>query len=335
MKHRNSLRMTPWFGLLLLIAACSRQPESPAVSTGPFAVRDFNPMTNWRIDSSGKENGVPNGKKLLYLDYPGPRESGFLIPSGRQTEDGLFHLEFFIKNTGDEPAQYAYKIFYQNESYKFPERDPDDTLRMHPYAWENFYGSWEEVTTTFVATDEIPADGDFHRVTGRFRIVGNPRDEQRYYSNGQNDRWKRNPRVGEYSFMLVVTTKETADTNGIPPFIQNISLMHDSAFINPFYYFKYGEGATLPHTIVSYDPHALKVVAKPDPGAGIYINPWYYPADKYGKSFTANCGNSQALYQKAAFEQFVFHELAGHNKGDHQFIQTKQALDIHGGDPNS
>lgn len=291
--------------LVVMASGCSREAESPGVTTGQFAIRDFNPMINWTVDSSGKESRDASGRKLLYLDYMAPRESGFLIPSLRQTDDGVFHMEFYLKNASQASQQFAYKIYYQNESYKFPERDPDDSTRVHPFAWENFYGSWEDVQKTFVLTEEIPADGKFHRVTDRFRIVGNPRDEQRYYSNGQNDRWKRNPRTGDYSFLLVVTLPALIDSNRIPPCIQNISLMNDSSFLNPYFYFLYGDGAKLPQTLVNISPFTLKVVAKPDPGAGIFINPWYYPADTYGKFFTRNCGNNPGIYKKAAFEQFV------------------------------
>jgi len=291
--------------LAFLLVACSRSPENHAISSGEFAVRDFNPMVNWKTDVDGKESSAATGNRILHLDYMAPRETGFLIPAPGQTPDGLFHMEFYLKNTGTESKKFAYKIYYQNESYKFPEADPADTLKEHPYAWENFYGSWDDTGKTFIITEEIPADGEFHKVTDAFRIVGNPRNEQRYFENGQNDRWKRNPRTGEYSFLLVVTTPATIDSNAIPPWIRDISLMHDSAFVNPYFFFLDGEGARLTNTLINRYPYTLKVIAKPDPGAGIYINPWYYPADKYGRCFTANCGNDEAIYGKAAFEQFV------------------------------
>lgn len=296
-----------WTIILLvgLSTACSRKTESPEAVSGEFAIRDFNPMANWKTDTTGRENSTAEGKRILYLDYMAPRMTGFLIPSPRQTEDGMFQMEFFVKNTGQTPTKFAYKIYYQNESYKFPERDPADSLRLNPLAWENFYGSWEDVKKRFAVTGEIPPDGEFHKVTDRFRIVGNPREEQRYFSNGQNDRWKRNPRTGEYGFLLVVTTPDLIDSNRIPSHIQDISLMNDSTFVNPYFYFLYGEGAKLPNTVINTFPFTLKVIAKPDPGAGIYINPWYYPADKYGKGFTSNCDNSDEIYKKAAFEQFV------------------------------
>ncbi len=297
-----------WFGLacLALTTACSPSPESPEVVSGRFAVKEFNPLVNWKIDSAGRETRKAFTDKLLYLDYTTPRGTGFLIPSPDQTEDGLFEMEFYIKNTGSSPQKFAYKIYYQNESYKFPERDPTDSTRLNDFAWEIFYGSWENVNRTFAVTAEIPADGKFHRVTDRFRITGNPRDEKRYYDNGSNDRWKRNPRVGNYSFMLAVTMPEHVESNEMPDYIRNISLLKDSiSFVNPYFYFLYGEGRDLSNTIVNRFPYLLKVVAKPDPGAGIYINPYYYPKEKYGKTFTGNCGNNAQIYDRAAFEQFM------------------------------
>lgn len=296
-----------WFGALVMVTAlaCSRESDNPETVSEEFAVRDFNPLANWTLDSTGQSSGKAANKRIIYLDYVTPRESGFMIPTKNQTGDGMFHLEFSIKNTGKDPQKFAYKIYYQNESYKFPERDPADTARVHPYAWENFYGSWENVQQGFLVTEEIPVDGEFHKVSGSFRIVGNPRDEQRYFSEGRNDRWKRNPRVGEYSFLLVVARQEMIDSNKIPSYVQNISLMHDTLFVNPYFYFLYGEGATLPQTIASVSPFRLKVIAKPDPGAGIYINPYHYPEEKYANFFTVSCGNDPAIYRKAAFEQFV------------------------------
>jgi len=292
--------------LLTLLLSCTSPPESPEVVSDSFVVKDFNPLVNWKTGLDGKETGDLLTGKLLYLDYVPPRESGFLIPSLRQTEDGLFHMEFQIRNTCPSPIKYAYKIFYQNESYKFPEKDEKDSTQINAYACENFYGSWEEVDKTFAYTSEIPPDGNFHLVTDKFRIVGNPRAEHRYFSENHNDRWKRNPRVGEYSFMLVVTVPENLDTNAIPDYIRNISLLKDSSyFMNPYFFFLYGDGSRLSNMIADIFPHTLKVMAKPNPGNGIYINPWYYPESEYGKFFTNNCGQNPEAHRKAAFEQFV------------------------------
>jgi hypothetical protein len=141
-------------------------------------------------------------------------------------------------------------------------------------------------------------------ITDHFRIVGNPRNEQRYYADGKNDRWKRNPRVGNYNFLLVVTTAENLSYDRIPKGVQNISIVENSSFINPWFYFLYGDGRKMKNTIVQRSPNYLKVIAKPDPGAGIYIaNPIFDPshAKKY---YCKTCGNDPALYRSAPFEQF-------------------------------
>ena len=59
-----------------------------------------------------------------------------------------------------------YKIYYQNESYKF-----NDTSS---FSNENFYGSWENTDIEF---KEIIDDTTIFE----FNIVGNPRNEEKYY----------------------------------------------------------------------------------------------------------------------------------------------------------
>ncbi|MEI7663668.1 MAG: hypothetical protein WCK34_15785 [Bacteroidota bacterium] len=280
--------LLPW-----LIISCGQSTKSLSVVTGQFMVKDFNPTTNWKQGET------------LFLDYSGAISSGFVIPSIRQVKDGFFTMQFDLKNTGTTPQKYFYKIYYQDESYKFPERDPADSTRQHPDAWENFYGSWEEVSKTFAETEIIPADNDFHSVENRFRIVGNPRDEQRYYEDKRNDRWKRNPRVGKYSFMLVVTTIENMQQKSIPENVQNIGLKSETGFVNPFFYFLYGAGRSLKNTAVQAAPQMLTVAARPDPGAGIYINPNAYSKEITDKSKTNSCGQDSSVYRTADFEQFV------------------------------
>jgi hypothetical protein len=303
----SRLRATLLFAVTasLILTACSRPARLPEVVTGNFVVKDFNPISNWNTDTTGQAVKDQNHGRMILLDYTDALEQGFFIPTARQTPDGFFELLFHLKNTSGKPLKFFYKIYYQNESYKFPEKDPADSTKINPLCQENFYGSWEEEGTTFKEAGEIPADGEFHPVTGKFRIAGNPRNDQRYFSNGANDRWKRNPRVGEYSFLLVVTTEENIRGKAIPEYIGNIGLRYNGMFVNPYYYFLYGEGAGLTNTVVSLFPYRLKVIAKPDPGAGIYINPDVFNKETYGKFFTARCGQAPELAKKAQFQQFI------------------------------
>jgi hypothetical protein len=291
--------------LLFVAAACSHETKSPEVAADTFTVADFIPWTNLKTDSAGNESHHMLVNKTLFLDYTDAIEKGFVVPSIRQTADGFFDMEFRIRNTGASPSTFLYKIYYQNESYKFPERDTADTTLVHPLAWENFYGSWEEVERTFAETPVIPADNEFHVITDRFRIVGNPRNEQRYYSGGKNDRWKRNPRVGKYSFMLVVTAPENVQKQTIPAYIANIGQAFNNTFVNPYFYFLYADGSRMKNTVVSLFPYRLNVIATPDPGSGIYLSPNHYNREAHGKFFLENCGQDSSLYKGAQFQQFV------------------------------
>jgi hypothetical protein len=277
-----------------LFISCGQAIKSEEVASEQFVVKDFNPTANWKTDQP------------LYLDYADAITRGFIIPTARQVEGGFFKLGFMLKNTGTAPQNFCFKIYYQNESYKFPERDLADSTRQHPDAWENFYGSWEEVSTTFAETGIIAADGDFHAIERSFRIVGNPRNEQRYYTGNQNDRWKRNPRVGNYSFMLVVTEEINVKQNIIPQYIQNVGMQHEARFVNPWFYFLYGAGPSLKNTIVQRSSKLLKVIAIPDPGAGIYISPGAFSKEDVDKLKVSHCGQDSMLYRTAAFDQF-FH----------------------------
>jgi len=286
------------------LISCSNAPRSIETVSEQFIVRDFIPMANWHIDSSGNETHIEHSCKFIVLDYSNAIDEGFIIPTLNQIKEGQFEFSFSIKNISKIPQKFCYKIFYQNESYKFPETDEFDTLKQNIYAWENFYGSWENVGNTFKETDEIPADNNFHPITDHFRIVGNPRNEQRYYSNEKNDRWKRNPRVGSYSFLLVVTTADNIKGNKIPKGIQNISVVENGSFIHPYFYFLHGDGKKLKNIIVQKSPDFLRVIAKPDLGAGIYIHNEIFDPEHATKYYCKTCGKDSSLYHLAAFEQF-------------------------------
>jgi hypothetical protein len=304
-RHSKLYLLLLFLPALFLLSNCAGRPANEEAASDQFVVRDFIPLTNWNLDTNGNTTNRQDIQKSIFLDYSDAYRKGFMIPTDNQVEGGEFVFSFTLKNTGPRPQKFDYKIFYQNESYKFPERDGTDNTKQNLYAWENFYGSWEDVKNTFAETQEIPADNEFHKVTGKFRIVGNPRDEKRYYSGNTNDRWKRNPRVGKYSFMIVVTSPENIQKNLIPEYIRDISAVSENGFINPYFYFCYGPGKKLPNTVSVVSPSLLKVIAKPDPGAGIYINPKFFSAEKDNKYFCKTCGMDSGLYRSSPFEQFI------------------------------
>jgi hypothetical protein len=291
--------------MILVMCGCSKSPAPPEVFAGAFSVRDFRPLANWHRDTNDRENNSDSNLKGISLDFTNAVQTGFIIPTVRQVEGGEFIFEFSIKNTGKVPLVFFYKIYYQNETYKFPETESGDSLRQSIYAWENFYGSWEESGKTFAETPLIPADNEYHKISDRFRIIGNPRNEKRYFAGEINERWKRNPRVGKYSFMLVVTAKENVTGGKLPDYVMDITRMHNGSYINPWFYFLYGEGKNIDNTLVIESPCELKVVVRPDPGAGIYVNTLFFKAEKDGKYFCKTCGQDSSLYRNAAFEQFI------------------------------
>jgi len=314
-RHKYIYLLVPLLYLMLILNGCGRSAKSVEIITDQFIIKGFNPLSNWHYDLNGNKTRNALTDKSISLDYTEAKEKGFIIPTFRQVDGGLFIFEFQIKNTGITPQKFFYKIYYQNESYKFTERDEIDSTKQNENCWENFYGSWEEVTRSFIETEIIPPDNSFHNITDNFRILGNPRDEKLYYVNGHNDRWKRNPRVGDYSFLLVVTSQENILKNKLPEYIQNISLKKDLTFVNPFFYFQFGEGRGMKNTLVQRFPFILKVIARPDPGAGIYINPVNFPNEVNFRT-VRQCGMDSSLYRTAPFEQFI-HYIDPSTKMDH------------------
>jgi hypothetical protein len=288
-----------------LFSSCSAPDRSAEIKSDLFVISDFIPLSNWHFDSANQLRKGNLINKSICLDHSGSIDSGFIIPTINQVKEGQFEFEFSIMNTSPSARSFFYKIYYQNESYKFPEWDESDSTRQNFYAGENFYGSWEDLSRTFAETGEIPADKIFHKITDKFRIVGNPRNEKRFFSASENDRWKRNPRVGNYSFLLVITTEDNIKQRKIPEYIQDIGLEHNGSFQNPYFYFLYGEGKTLKNTVALKFPCHLKVICKPDPGAGIYVKPLFFKPETSGKYFCKTCGQDPNLYRNAPFEQFI------------------------------
>ena len=274
----------------------------------------FRPMTNF---GCGRTVNID-------MDLESAVTDGVCIPSVRQTQegDGLLHFRFIAPRKG-----MYYKIYYQNESYKFP-----DTSAL---SGENFYGSWEDVTVGFKPVESW-------LVRDALRIVGNPRDERVYYGSDNteewntkvsiennvqnirndkewynsvvekavknhisvtdqlfidamwmtneglgknlvNQRWKRNPRAGKYSFMLVLCDEEGLAE--IPDYIQFIGQSDENGcLVNPFGWY---ETHPSKHIKVIQSGRMLKTRAVLDARQGL----------NYGDVQTPN----------ALFEQFFSH----------------------------
>ena len=292
----------------------------------------FRPMSNF-----GHRRTV-----VLDMDMENAVLEGITLPSVNQCELGAFEFRFF---TLSKKYKY-YKIYYQNESYKF-----DDTSDL---ANENFYGSWEDVSIGFKPVEH-------HRNKDMFRIVGNPRDEKKYYGadlsqnsyseeniqkvitainnvpewyasivekaerNGcsveeqlykdalwiindnknqgheVNHRWKRNPRVGEYSFILVLCDEQ--GLSEIPDYVQFIGQTDENGqFVNPYGWFEQHRSK---HIKVIRSKRKLKTRAVIAVNRGIFIDEGNVHKLNYQLDTTScNCGKDDSLYRNALYEQF-------------------------------
>jgi hypothetical protein len=61
-------------------------------------------------------------------------------------------------------------------------------MKYNPQSSDNFYGSWENCKDEFHRTGMIPPDDAFHLVTDSFRIVGNPREEEKFFGADLSNR---------------------------------------------------------------------------------------------------------------------------------------------------
>ena len=312
--------------LLAIIISCSDKTSKLG----------FDPISNFNS---------ANDTVLLDMDLEDVVLNGIVLPSVRQTSDEGFKFSFDMPSLDGE--KLFYKIYYQNETYKFPEGDS--------LSGENFYGSWEDVSVGFKEINGEEKVDDF------FRIVGNPRDEKIYYGsdisentasyeniqkvaksikqqpewfasivdkaekNGfsvekqlfldaqwvlandrhadgdVNHRWKRNPRVGCYSFMLVVCNEKGLAQ--IPEYIKNIGATGENGkFVNPFEWFANNKS---PDILVEKSKKVLKTRAVITPKDGIFVDELNIRTPEYTMENSCDeCGSNDSLYQKALFQQF-------------------------------
>lgn len=278
----NAARLLP-IAALLVVLGCGEQQRAPVVY-----VSDLRMLTNWPADS--------DGVRRLSLDYRGAKWDGFSIPSAWQLPDGRFAFQFRVKDPEGTGRAFRYKLYWRNETYKFPEADADGA--QHPNAQENFYGSWNNAGEGFRLTAPAAAP-DGVVVTDTFNIRGDPRDEPAIRENGKPARWGRNPRVGEYSFLLVVLPDDAA--SALPTTVTDIRTLQDSSYVEPYWYFLSGPGAHLPDVQVLLAPERLHVSAHPDLRTGVYV-----PNDTLSKAaFCPTCGQGDVLQNNAPFEQFI------------------------------
>ena len=138
--RKNLLKYSLFIVLSCLLASCK---------DGSY-IETFDPMNNYPQSDTVK----------LDMQLDNSVFEGIVLPA----KDKYFDFSAKIKQ--EKGKQLFYKIYYQNESYKFDEERAE--------ANENFYGSWQQTEIGFkqVSSSEI---------RDSFQIVGNPRNEKMYY----------------------------------------------------------------------------------------------------------------------------------------------------------
>jgi len=343
--------------VLLLFACKEKKQRTEEIHANVVEMEVYTPVDKLDYGRLYLDN---YDKDDIYLDYDGAMLKGFIIPSASQTESGVFEFSFSVTNRTDKSTKYFYKIYYQNERYKFQEISSDGNYNV--LSAENFYGSYEDVSTGFKSTPEL-LPNEMITIHDSLRIVGNPRAEEKYFGSPsryfstipeqqiknkaneirnnpewfkmiekkaknrgvdtetqllldaeyiidygrkqgkENNRWKRNPRVGNYTFMVVMVPE--ASLHAIPEYISHINLQKDGLFINPFYYFRYGEGLKIDHIAFAKTRRMLHVKNKVPVTSGV----WVPSANIYGEPFDTSyyselLNNSEKLYYKAAFKLY-------------------------------
>lgn len=328
-------------GLLLVlfftIASCDEGQKTS------FTIKSFDPFVNLQSE-------ITNDTIPLKVDLSDAVIKGIRIPTVNQSPDGKFHFKFKLTNKNDKKRKYFYKIYYHNESYKHEVTKKTMTKpKYNREAAENFYGSWKDVSVGFKETASIGSEKSTE-VKDAFRIIGNPRNEKRYFGksprseklfeiinsiksnpdwlskvkkkaknnnielekqlyldarhtikNGDksyNNRWKRNPRMGVYSFLIVVATEKALEE--LPDYITDISKRNnDSIFMNPYYYFLHGEGSALKNVIAVKADKYLKASTHMVPGNGVFVS---FSNNSEPKCYDSLCGPSLDLFRNAHYK---------------------------------
>lgn len=130
--------------------------------------------------------------------------------------------------------------------------------------------------------------------------------QSRVNQQTSNNRHWRNPRMGNYEFMLVVLTE--SQLNNLPYHQKYLDRPDiEGKFVNPFTFFKHGKGKKMNDVAIKVADKQLKVSAKFDLGSGIYVDK--NENQNLNKTFfSSRCGDAPELYKKAQFQQY-FHYI--------------------------
>ncbi len=127
-----------------------------------------------------------------------------------------------------------------------------------------------------------------------------------------NQRWKCNPRVGTYEFMVVVASEEAL--KNIPKHVANINLKLNGSYTNPFYFFNYGPGKNSNGVQVLKSISSVSLFANPELSKGIYVDEEEFNNREFcNENLTPLCNFDSASFTNAVFSQYRHKQIATAN----------------------
>ena len=194
----------------------------------------------------------------------------------------------------------------------FPNQYTDKTIE-DGFRVINADKQWYEVIKKKAEENNVPLKEQMYK--DLMWNMENTRNQQ----GATNRRERRNARVGNYEFMLVVAEEQALKQ--IPEYIKNIAKTKDSLFVNPFDYFLNKDGKKIKGVYTVVSSKQLKARARFDVSKGVYINRAAYPYYDF-KVFPDNnkVGNTDSLYRYAQFEEYY------HNINTARYIKQVQTI---------
>ena len=120
-----------------------------------------------------------------------------------------------------------------------------------------------------------------------------------------NHKWKCNPRMGKYEFLIVVCNETQYKT--IPNYIKNVTVKNDfGKYINPFYYFLKQDSVKKSGIKIYQIKNGICAKFNFNKSGGIYVDYSEFPNKIDGQKTNENCNSSANKFYTAQFEQF-FH----------------------------
>jgi len=341
--------LTLWIlgmGLIAFSASCNLMED--------VEITDFDILTNFSF---------PGDTLTLEMDLTNAPFRGVSLPSPYGKDgDRQFHFSFAAKRSGWGESRLAYKIYYQNESYKHHEITSQTSLVYNVRSRDNFYGSWISDSLIGFKTTEPVGRGEVLRVRDSVFISGNPLNHDRFYGvydtpyhfsedrvnylmgrirpdtnwmamienkalkygreteeqlridaiwtlerkyqpGVVNQRYRNNPRVGSYRFMLVVGSEQAIGK--LPDaMVSPEELRKFDSRLNPFYFFRYGPGAGKRGIAVESSDKILKTYAVLRPQQGVYYAHYDF-SQPVSDDLAGRCAHDSVAFHNAHFRQYL------------------------------